>query len=64
MEALVFIPLIVGLVIWFWFAITLNGIHSELKSLNLEAQKQIDFLDYISDQIAHMSGQKQTKDEK
>jgi hypothetical protein len=62
LEALIVIPIIVGLAIWFWFVLTLNGIHKQLKNLNLEAQKQIEFLDYISDQIAHMSGQKIEKD--
>jgi hypothetical protein len=62
MEALIVFPIIIGLVIWFWFVLTLNSINTQLKNLNLEAQKQIEFLDYISDQIAHMSGQ--TKDQK
>ena len=62
MEALIVIPIIVGVVIWFWFVLTLNGINTQLKNLNLEAQKQIEFLDYISDQIAYMSGKTIEKD--
>jgi hypothetical protein len=59
MDALLYVPLIVGLVIWFWFAITMNGIHSELKKLNIKASSQIDFLDYISDQIASEGSSKE-----
>jgi hypothetical protein len=51
MEILIAIPALILLVIWFWFVITVNGIHTQLKELNSNATKQIEFLDYISDQI-------------
>jgi hypothetical protein len=48
-------------VIWFWFVITVNGIHTQLKELNSNATKQIEFLDYISDQISFGLEQKALK---
>lgn len=51
MEILIAIPALVFLVIWFWFVITVNGIHTQLKQLNASASKQLEFLDYIADQI-------------
>lgn len=51
MEILIALPVLVFLVIWFWFVITVNGIHTQLKELNANASKQLEFLDYIADQI-------------
>ena len=61
MEAFVIIPLLVALAVWIWFALTMNGIFNQLKKLNEKAAKQIDFLDYISDQIASISGKDKDK---
>jgi predicted Zn-ribbon and HTH transcriptional regulator len=49
MEAFVFIPILIGLVIWIWFAFTLNGIHSQLKKLNKNAEKQLVALGFAED---------------
>jgi hypothetical protein len=61
MEILIAIPALIFLVIWFWFVITVNGIHTQLKELNSNATKQIEFLDYISDQISFGLEQKALK---
>jgi hypothetical protein len=61
MEILIGIPALVFLVIWFWFVITVNGIHTQLKVLNENASKQLEFLDYIADQINFGLEQKVSK---
>jgi hypothetical protein len=61
MEILIAIPALIFLVIWFWFVITVNGIHTQLKELNSNATKQIEFMDYISDQISFGLEQKALK---
>jgi len=51
--------------LWVWFATTLNGIHKHLKEQTELAHKQIEFLDYISDQLADsttVKSQRSTKD--
>jgi hypothetical protein len=43
------IPAVIGLMIWLWFAVTMNGIYSELRVLNKRTDKQLEYLDYISE---------------
>ena len=45
------ITLFLGAFIAFWFSFTLNDIRKNLRTLVERADKQIDFLDYISDQV-------------
>ena len=36
-----------GLLVWLWFALTLNGLYSQLKKLNAKIAKQTEFLEYM-----------------
>ena len=50
-EVIAVITLFLGAIIAFWFSFTLNDIRKNLRTLVERADKQIDFLDYISDQV-------------
>lgn len=58
------LTLLVGFIvtlIWlFWFAYRMNGIHEQLRLLNDKAFNQLEFLDYIADELAQ-DGRKKTK---
>jgi hypothetical protein len=36
-----------GLLVWLWFALTLNGLYNQLKRLNEKVAKQTEFLEYM-----------------
>jgi hypothetical protein len=50
-EVIAVITLFLGAIIACWFSFTLNDIRKNLRTLVERADKQIDFLDYISDQV-------------
>ncbi len=53
------------LLIWLWFAFTLNGIYSELKQLNRKLGKQIEFLDYmVSSNVFDQEGEVSSEESK
>lgn len=47
METIVILGMVFLLIMWLWFAFTMNGIYKELKDLNRKTAKQIEFLDYM-----------------
>ena len=54
-DVVAVLTLVLGAVVAFWFSFTLNDIRKQLKTLVDQADKQIEFLDYISDGIDSVS---------